>query len=112
MQVVKEQYEDAGEQDENGYYEYYYAGVSYRFCFENEMLLVCQEHSQPTVASMTHYMLKKDRKWRPQRFDSVPYNSPSFRQAVKYLVENEGIREVEVFLDEWVRVDLIKLGEV
>src|SRR5437588_10890487 len=94
MQVVKERFEDAGERDEQGLYDYYYAGFIYNFIFPEEVLIARQYEDTPDKASFMGRRLKGRRKLRTLRFEMVPYDSVEFRQAVKHLLEHEAIFRV------------------
>jgi hypothetical protein len=109
MEVDKERFENAGEQDENGYYDYYYAGWIYRFRFGKQVLIARQYEDTPEEASFQGRQRKRRAGWSTRLFYAVPYDDPAFRQAVDHLRRHEGITRVHVLVNRYVEVDLDRL---
>ena len=86
MEVVKESFDDRSEPDENGMYDYIYAGAYYTFREGRQELLFALYSDTPGVAS-----LKNPIEWRPD-----VYSSALFKEALDYLVRNESVGTVEV----------------
>jgi hypothetical protein len=112
MEVTREHFVDASEPDENGYYDYYYAYHIYTFTFEQEAFVARQYDDTSDEASFGPWMrVKGKRKWRWQRLEAVPYESPTFREAVRYLLEQENVQTVKWLSqqDGYVSLDLARL---
>jgi hypothetical protein len=86
MEVIKEPFDDRSEPDENGMYDYIYAGAYYTFREGRQALLFALYSDTPGVAS-----LKNPIEWRPD-----VYSSDLFKEALDYLARNESVGTVEV----------------
>lgn len=89
--IVKEWFEDASEQDENGLYDYYYAGFNYKFNFQDDEYLFRQYHGDLNNAYFTdsrlpHFPL----------LGRSPYDDFSFLLAAKYLFEEAGVKTISM----------------
>ncbi|MES2459007.1 MAG: hypothetical protein V4671_00380 [Armatimonadota bacterium] len=111
MEVVKERFEDAGEPDAQGFYEYYYSGYLYRFRFGREGFVARQYDDTPGEVGFLMYEIKTTRKWKAQQFNVVPYDNPAFRDAVKHLREHEKIHRILVLLNDYVPVDMEQMEQ-
>ena len=111
MDVTKTRFEDAGEQDEDGYYNYYYAGHIYCCVSEKEAFII-RRYDMSDEASFMSREVKAKCKWKSERFESIPYESALFQEAIQYLIEVEQVRRITVFLGEYMPVSLhrLKLG--
>lgn len=84
MQVIEEPFEDAGEQDAKGYYDYYYSGVNYRFVFAGREL-----HARSYGPGEAHVLAFTARLGGERcLFEAIPYDIPEFREAALYLRDN------------------------
>ena len=104
VQVTKTRFEDAGEQDENGLYNYFYAGYLYRFVSGQEAFIARQYDDTSDEASFLTREVKGKRKWKSERFAAIPYENPVFQEAVKYLEEVEQVRKVKLLIREYMTV--------
>ena len=104
MQVTKTRFEDAGEQDENGLYNYFYAGYLYRFVVGQEAFVARQYDDTSDEASFLTREVEGKRRWKSERFATIPYESAVFQEAVRYLEEVEQVRRVQLLLGEYVTV--------
>lgn len=101
---VKERFEDAGERDADGYYDFYYSGFIYRFEFLNRALIARRYDDTPTEASFlqsenlsacAHLLLTE-----------IPYQYPDFQEAVAFLGTSEGVEVVNVLMaNGYVSID-------
>jgi len=109
MQVTQKRFEDAGECDANGYYDYYYSGVIYRFTFPNRILVARRYDDTFGKASFLHSESAKDN--TSLIFTEIPYRDLDFREAVTYLRNNGGVEFVEVLLSQgYVQIDFTKFS--
>ena len=108
MEVTKERFEDAGDKDEDGYYDYYYAGFYLKFTEDREAFIVRQYEDTPEKAAFMSYSVKGKRKWKSFRFETIPYENSLFCKAVRHLVEQEGVSQVQVFTKDYIEVDIKK----
>jgi hypothetical protein len=106
VEVTKTRFEDAGEQDENGYYNYFYAGYAYRFVSGQEAFIARQYDDMSDEASFLTHEIKGKRKWKSTLLDAIPYESLLFREAIKYLLQEEQVRRIKVLLREYMPVSL------
>jgi len=105
MKVKKQRFEDAGEQDEEGRYSFYYAGFYYHFSENEEEFKARRYQDQPEEAHFTGYSVKVQSKCMARYwYGSIPYENRLFAEAVRYLVEHEGVREVNILLEGYVPV--------
>jgi hypothetical protein len=109
MEVTKERFEDAGEQDGEGIYDFYYSGFDYTFRIDRERFCARQYDDTPYEIGFTRWERQSGRKWKCQSLDAVPYDNNTFRQAVKYLVDHEKSTRILVLIGEYVSVDLTQL---
>lgn len=101
MEIIEQAFEDAGEQDANGFYDYYYSGVVYRFVFPGREFKARRYDDEPGVASFLGYATGRSRS-----FAEIPYDDPEFRLAAAYLRDTLGADRVNVLLpDGYVPVD-------
>lgn len=106
MEIVKERFQDAGEQNKEGYYDYYYAGFYFNFKEDKEAFVVRQYEDTPEEASFLSYSVKGKRKWEHHRFEAIPCGNALFCEAVRHLVEKEGVRHVKILLNGYTSVNL------
>lgn len=86
MEILREEFDDRSEPDENGMYDFIYTGWYYTFRDGGRELMFCLYSDTPEIAC-----LKRPIEWRPD-----VYASEFFEEAVEYLKEKAGIRTVEV----------------
>ena len=108
METVKERFEDAGEKDEEGYYDYYYAGFYFHFKEGKEVFVVRQYEDIPEEASFLQYSVKGERNLEQQHLEVIPYENPLFCMAVSHLIEKESIRYIKILLKGCITVDIKK----
>lgn len=79
MQVIEQDFEDAGEQDANGLYNYYYSGVIYRFVFPK-----CEFHARryDDTPGEAHFLAYATAPGGERcSFESIPYDRLEFAEA-------------------------------
>lgn len=109
MQIIQERFEDAGERDAHGYYDYCYSGVIYRFVFPTRMLVARSYDNDLSNASFLGP--KSLQNGTTERFKEIPYRDPEFREAVAYLRQSEGVESVRVLLSHgYVEIDFSELA--
>ena len=89
MNIEKEQFEDAGELDEHGLCDYYYAGDTYQISFDGVAFVVRRYENTPDEAAFLQYRVRERGRWKSRKFHLVPYDSLEFQKAIAYLVESE-----------------------
>lgn len=112
MKITKERFEDAGEQDEDGFYDYYYAGFYFRFEEGEEGFVVRQYEDELEQASFQCCTVQGERVWIGHQFGCIPYDNALFRGAVRYLAEEEGVRQVKILLQGYEAVDIHKATSI
>lgn len=86
MEIIREPFEERGEPDEDGLYDYIYKGVYYTFRRDGQQLIFTLYSDEPEEAC-----LKDPIAWRPD-----VYASAFFKEAVEFLSNNESIRNILV----------------
>lgn len=110
MQVVKEEFEEAGEKDADGHYDYYYAGVKYRFVFPEWEFVGKRYRDTFGLASIVGRTRRSDKQRLP--FEDIPYDDPQFREVALYLRDAEGVDFVEVLVRRgYLPLDYSRLDE-
>jgi hypothetical protein len=96
VRVVEETFEDAGEQDANGLYDYYYSGVIYRLVFPDREFHARRYDDTPGEAHFLAYSEASE----DQRllFAAIPYDDPEFAAAAGYLRDSVGADTVKILL--------------
>ena len=82
MQVIEEEFEDAGEQDAQGVYDFYYSGTIYRFVFPARELRARCYSDTPGHADFLGFCRSEGQRGL---FESIPYDDLEFREAAMYL---------------------------
>jgi hypothetical protein len=95
MKVVKRFFEDAGDKDADGNYDYYYAGISYSFVFPECSFLGMCYHFDPTEAYIIGRTFDSEDKANPP-FPVIPYDNVQFREVALYLRDTEGFLCVKI----------------
>jgi hypothetical protein len=108
MQVTQERFEDAGEHDANGFYEYYYSGTIYRFTFPTRTF-VARRYDDET-SKVSFLCIENPRGRKGKTFIEIPRHDPEFREAVAFLRTLEGIESIYLLLDEYVQIDLAEFA--
>ena len=85
-------------QDENGYYDYYYAGNNYEFVFEQEVYIARQHDNTSTEARFLSHKVKVDNNWIESRFEKIPYENSGFQKAINHLQNVEGVCDVKLLI--------------
>ena len=109
MQVTQERFEDAGERDADGYYDYYYSGVIYRFVFANRALVA--RRYDDTIGEASFLRSESLPDGTAAMFTEIPYRDPEFREAVAFLRTSESIEFVQVLLSRgYVQIDFNEIA--
>jgi hypothetical protein len=109
MRVTQERFEDAGERDANGYYDYYYSGVIYRFVFPSRILVA--RRYDDTIGEASFLRSESVPDGTPAMFTEIPYRDREFREAVAHLRHSEGIEVVQVLLSRgYVQIDFTEFA--
>ena len=84
-------FEDASEQDEDGLYDYYYAGFNYFFDWGDFKYYFRQYHDELQRSS---FMGRGTGSSKPDRLtlESSPFDDYSFMCAAMYLFEEAGVK--------------------
>jgi hypothetical protein len=99
MQVIEERFEDAGERDANGHYDYYYySGIIYRFVFPT-LTLVARRYDD-TAGEVSFLTSESSSRKSAVMFTEVPYRSTEFREAVAFLRTRGRLESIQVLLCE------------
>ncbi len=107
MKVRAEAFEDVGEKDEKGYFDYCYQGTIFRFQDGNAGLIARQYSDERQEA---HFLGRLEGEKRIL-FSDIPYENQLFRDAVSYLIDNTETRRIRLLLsDGYVPVDLARVG--
>jgi hypothetical protein len=93
LEVDKKKFVDAGTQDENGLFDYYYAGTNFVFREGSEELYARIYEDTPERVSFFARASGGER--RPFR-GGIPYTDSFFRTAVQYFLDTEHVKVVEV----------------
>jgi hypothetical protein len=110
MHVIEERFEDAGERDANGHYDYYYSGIIYRFVFPT-LTLVARRYDD-TAGEVSFLTSENSPRKKAAMFTEVPYRSPEFRKAVAFLRTRERVESIQVLLCEgYVPIDLNEISD-
>jgi hypothetical protein len=87
VEIIREPFDDRSEPDEEGAYEYVYVGTYFTFREGADQLRFSWYRDEPEVAS-----LKDPIEWWIGRVPS----SALFTEAVKYLMDHEGVKSIEL----------------
>jgi hypothetical protein len=114
MQITKERFVDAGFTDEDNrdkdrLYDHYYAGCMYRFEVDDQAMIARQYEDEPKVVCFLRLEVRQGLEWILQSFVNIPYKCESFRAAICYLIESEGVEEVTVSWKGFETVDLRRI---
>jgi hypothetical protein len=96
VEVVQEPFEDAGEQTTNGYDDYYYSGVVYRFLFAERELRARRCDDTPGEAHFLCFVASPD--GARCLFEAIPYDDAQFQEAAVYLRDRVGADKVRILL--------------
>lgn len=96
MNVAKEQFEDVGEKDANGNFEFYYSGEIFRFRFPGREFHARRYDDTPGKASILGVFDIPSRQW--SAFANVPYDDPQFCEVALYLRDTIGADSVKALL--------------
>jgi hypothetical protein len=96
VQVIEQTFEDAGEQDANGLWNYYYSGVIYRFIFPELEFQARRYDDEPGQASFLGFAANSGSECH--LFEAIPYDDPAFAMAAAYLRNTLGANPVTVLL--------------
>ena len=109
MQVTKEPFEDAGERDAEGQYDYFYSGIIFRFVFGTRALVARRYDDTTGAASFLRSESLLD--GTSAIFTEIPYRDPEFREAVAFLRTSESIEFVQVLLSRgYVQIDFTRMN--
>ena len=101
MKVKKWRFEDGGEQDNEGRYDYYYAGFYYLFSEGDEAFKARRYTHSPNRVSFTgYYQNGSSKNMARYWYGEIPYENHLFIQAVRYLVQQEDVQEVTILMDK------------
>jgi hypothetical protein len=104
VKVIEQAFEDASEQDSNGWYDYYYSGVIYRLVFPGGEFRARRYDDVPGEAHFLAYGSTPG--GERQLFEAIPYDNPEFRAAAAYLRDTVGADTVKILLPSgYVPVD-------
>jgi hypothetical protein len=106
VQVIEEEFEDAGEQDAKGLYDYYYSGVIYRLVFPDREFRARRYHDTPGEA---HFLGSRTSSGERLLFEAIPYDDPEFAAAAAYLRDAVGADTIRILLPNgYVPVDFAR----
>ena len=105
-------FEDVGEENESGTFDFHYVGTLFDFDFGSKIYVVRQYDESPEEASLLG--LKQGEKQVSKLFDSVPYSVPykdgDFAAVASYLRQEQGIKSLQVLTRRgYEQVDMDKL---
>jgi hypothetical protein len=104
VHVTQERFEDAGKRDADGYYDYYYSGVIYRFVFPTRVLVARRYDDDFGEASFLRSESLPD--GEKTLFTEIPYQDLEFREAVAFLRSSEEVEFIQVLLPRgYVQID-------
>lgn len=111
MQVIQQAFEDAGQQNADGLYDYYYAGIMYRFVFADREYYARRYQDTPGEAHFLAYATPGGARCS---FAAIPYDEPEFGTAAAYLRDTVGADRLEILLPSgYVPVDFAQFpGEL
>jgi hypothetical protein len=96
VQVIEQTFEDAGEKDANGLYDYYYSGVIYRFVFPDREFCARRYDDTPGEAHFLSFATAPG--GEGSLFEAIPYEEPEFVLAAAYLRDTVGADTVKILL--------------
>jgi hypothetical protein len=106
MKVHAEPFEDAGEKNEQGYYDYYYSGTVFTFQDGEAGLIARQYNDKRQEAHFLAWLRDRNR----ILFSEIPCQDRLFREAVSYLIDKIQVCRIKILLSNgYVPVDLAKL---
>jgi hypothetical protein len=106
VQVIAEEFEDAGEQDAKGLYDYYYSGTIYRLVFPDREFRARRCDDTPGEA---HFLASRTSSGQRLSFKAIPYDDPEFATAAAYLRDTVGVDTVRILLPNgYVPVDFAR----
>ena len=94
IHVTTERFEDAGEQDAEGYYDFYYSGLIHTIRVGNVTYTVYLYDGESGVATF------KGTEHGSKNTFNVETSDPSFRASVDYLVANCGVERLSLYEPE------------
>jgi hypothetical protein len=94
IQLSGERFEDKGERDARGYYDYYYSGARYTLAIAGVVYSVVCYDNEPGTATF------KGTKRDGGTTLKVELSDPAFRAAVEYMQHTYGIKSVSVYVPE------------
>ena len=109
MKITEEKFCDHGEQDADGFYDYYYAGVVYTLR-DGDVGWEARSYDddKETVSFLSSVAYNKtSRGWRSENslIETIPYEDPHFAEAVKSLIA-KGHETIKVLTDNgYTKVD-------
>ncbi len=100
MDIQKDHYVDKGEQDEQGYYDYYYEYYIYTFTDKQFSYIARRYVDTPEEASFMKKRIKRKRNKIPKASYITPddFADPLFQSAISYL-KSEGVLEINYLSD-------------
>jgi hypothetical protein len=104
VQVIEEPFEDAGDQDAKGLYDYFYSGVIYRLVFRGREFRARRYDDTPGEAHFLGYSANPG--CERGLFHAIPYEDTEFATAATYLRDTVGADTVRILLPSgYVPVD-------
>lgn len=114
LNIEKTHQIDASDQREDGYYDYYYAYLLYTFTGDGRRIVARQYDVEPEKAAILNYSIQRQRgkKWgNPRLFEAIEYEDELLKNAVKYLIEDEGVKDVQILVSTgYTAIDLRRLN--
>ena len=106
MEIKKEHFLDKGEQDEQGFYDYYYEGDLYEISFDNITYYArCYTHTPDELSFHAREISGKD----GRIFKRIPYKEATFIECVKHFRDNLGFRQFKLLTSSGKRYEPVDL---
>jgi hypothetical protein len=103
VQVIEQAFEDVGDEDANGFVDYDYSGVIYRFVFPQLEFHARRYDDRPNEG---HFLAYTTQAGERCLFQTIPYDVPEFGVAAAYLRDALGAETVSILLPSgYVPVD-------
>jgi len=96
MKIIQEPFLDKSEQDEDGFYEYYYEGNNYEIVFDQVTYWVRSYTDEPTHLYISN---RKVQEIEGHTFSYIPYEEETFWQLIKHF-KNLGFKTFAVITSQ------------
>lgn len=114
LNIEKTHQIDASDKGEDGYYEYYYGYHLYTFTGDGRRIVARQYDDEPEKAAILNFSIQRQRekKWgSPRLFEEIEYEDELLKSAVKYLIEEERVKDVQILVSTgYSAIDLRRLN--